>query len=78
MLPTPSPRLPTHPITPLGISSNTDSFPVIIARAKSSVSSVGIDVHYGDGLWIYWAATGCLFFATLPFIFGCIAGRDRY
>jgi len=53
---------------------------VIIARTKQSINSagVGILVSYGNALWIYWAATGCLLFAVLPFIFSCIAGRDRY
>ncbi|CAD6564274.1 MAG: hypothetical protein CYPHOPRED_003240 [Cyphobasidiales sp. Tagirdzhanova-0007] len=45
---------------------------VIIEKTKSSISGTGINVSYGDGLWLYWASTGCLFLAALP------SGRDRY
>lgn len=53
---------------------------VIIHRTRSALSAAatGITVEYGVGLWLYWASTGCLLLAVLPFLIGCIAGRDRY
>jgi len=53
---------------------------VILSRVRSSVqgSGSGISVSYGNALWLYWAATGCLLFSILPFITSCIVGRDRY
>jgi len=53
---------------------------IIIHKSKSAVNGLnaGITVSYGNALWIYWASTGCLLFAILPYIFGCIAGRDSY
>jgi len=53
---------------------------VIISRTKNSINDagVGITVSYGNALWLYWASTGALFLAIIPYIVGCIAGRDSY
>jgi len=53
---------------------------VILSRVRSSINGngSGVNVSYGNALWIYFASSGCLLFATLPYIFSCIAGRDRY
>lgn len=52
---------------------------VIIARTRNAVngSNSGLHVSYGNALWIYWSATGCLMFAVPPYLLGWIAGRNR-
>jgi len=55
---------------------------VIISRVRSGINDVtlggtalGITVHYGNGLWITWAAAGAALLSVFPFLFACCCGR---
>jgi hypothetical protein len=50
---------------------------VILSRVRSSINGngSGVNVSYGNALWIYFASSGCLLFATLPCTFCSYASR---
>lgn len=51
----------------------------IIYKVRSSVadqaSSSGLDVHYGNAIWMAWAAGGAGVLSVVPLLIACIAGR---
>lgn len=63
---------------------------VIISRVKTGINNqtvsgtpLGLYIHYGNGLWLAWAAAGAAFISVFPFFFACCCGgrasdRDDY
>lgn len=51
----------------------------VIYKVRSSLSSQpntsGLDAHYGNGLWMTWAAGGASVLAVIPLLISCISGR---
>lgn len=42
---------------------------------SESASTDGIDVSYGNAIWMCWAAGGAAVLAVVPLLIGCISGR---
>lgn len=49
----------------------------VFVTVAANSASVGVNVSYGNGLWILWAATACLLIAVVPLLMGCCFGRKR-
>lgn len=51
----------------------------IIYKVRKSVAdqatNSGIDVHYGNAIWMAWAAGGAGVLSVVPLLIACIAGR---
>lgn len=51
----------------------------IIYRVRHSIAdqaaSAGIDVHYGNAIWMCWAAAAAAVLAVVPMLIACISGR---
>ncbi|ORY55531.1 actin cortical patch SUR7/pH-response regulator pali [Leucosporidium creatinivorum] len=58
-------------------------YTVIFSRIISAISDVqvaenvdlGVDVAYGNALWLMWGAAAAIIFAVLPFSIACCTGR---
>ncbi|KAJ9476803.1 Integral membrane protein [Pseudozyma hubeiensis] len=50
----------------------------IYVKAKASVNNAqyGVVVHYGNALWITWAAFAAVALSIVPYIISCCTGRD--
>ena len=62
------PALSSASLGPALTPSRCQIWVVILSRVRSSVrgSGSGIQVSYGNALWIYFASCGCLLFSILP------------
>ena len=51
----------------------------IIYKVRHSLAdqqnTSGLDVHYGNALWMTWAAGGASVLAVVPLLISCISGR---
>lgn len=64
------------------IAAASTIWTIVISRVRSGIDGatlggepLGITVHYGNGLWITWAAAGAALLSIFPFLFACCCGR---
>ena len=51
----------------------------IIYKARDAIpSGVGIDVHYGNALWMCWGAFAAIVISIVPLLITCCLGRSKY
>lgn len=71
-------------ISALALAIGLVIYTVIFSRIISAISDVqvannvdlGIDVAYGNALWLMWGAAAAIIFAVLPFSIACCTGRS--
>lgn len=51
----------------------------IIYKARNSIpAGLAVTIHYGNALWMTWAAFGAITLSIIPLILACCLGRSKY